>query len=113
MKEPEVKDMEKLTEEAWRVYRNRYFNARKELGRTEADATVAALEQGPGIQRPPWGRWEGAWKGPGRVLLPLDQKQCANYTEMEHWWRSCSKLRGKEPSLSTEAEWHEAGQCTL
>lgn len=54
LKEPEVWDLEKLIEEAWRMYRNRDNNEQRKLGRTIATATVAALEQrNQGTQRPP------------------------------------------------------------
>lgn len=54
LKEPEVRDLEKLIEEAWRMYRNRDNNEQRKLGRTIATATVAALEQhNQGTQRPP------------------------------------------------------------
>lgn len=34
------------------------------------------------------------WKGPGTVLPPVDQMQCAHSREMGQWWR-CAKVRGK------------------
>uniref|UniRef100_A0A8B9DSM8 ribonuclease H n=1 Tax=Anser cygnoides TaxID=8845 RepID=A0A8B9DSM8_ANSCY len=45
MKEPDVRDLERLVEEAWRVFRNREGNEKQRLGRAIAAATVAALQR--------------------------------------------------------------------
>jgi len=51
LKEPEIKNLEKLPEEAWRVFRNREDVDRGKLTRKTATATVAALEQKGMIDR--------------------------------------------------------------
>uniref|UniRef100_A0A669Q395 Core shell protein Gag P30 domain-containing protein n=1 Tax=Phasianus colchicus TaxID=9054 RepID=A0A669Q395_PHACC len=90
LKASELMGLDKLIEEAWRVYRNRDRKERKKLRRR------IALEHDVGTQRPPQGRGRG---GSGRVQEgfhpPLDQNQCANCREMGHWWRSCPRLRGR------------------
>ena len=63
-------------ERAWRVYRNRDGKDRTKVWRTAAAAQEQDLE------------------GPGKVLPPVDQMQCAHSREMGQWWR-CAKVRGK------------------
>lgn len=45
IKEPDNKDIEKLLEEVWRVYRNREQVNNKRLEKTIASATVAVIGQ--------------------------------------------------------------------
>lgn len=45
LKEPEIRDLSKLLEGAWRVYRNRDGEEKRKLTRVIVTATVAALEQ--------------------------------------------------------------------
>ena len=45
MKEPDIRNLERLVEEAWRVFRNREGDERQKLGETIAAATVAALKK--------------------------------------------------------------------
>jgi len=51
LKEPEIRNLEKLLEEAWRVFRNREDVDIGKLTRKMATATVAALEQKAMIDR--------------------------------------------------------------
>lgn len=92
MKEPDVRDLERLVEEAWRVFRNREGNEKQRLGRAIAAATVAALQ-----------RQEEPFRGKGRgngirgrsVKPPLRPNQCAYCREVGHWKRECPKQREK------------------
>jgi len=45
LKEPDIRNLENLAEEVWRVYHNRDEEARKKMVRVIALATVAALSQ--------------------------------------------------------------------
>uniref|UniRef100_A0A8C9L8D5 Core shell protein Gag P30 domain-containing protein n=1 Tax=Pavo cristatus TaxID=9049 RepID=A0A8C9L8D5_PAVCR len=86
----ELRDLDILIEEAWRVYRNRDRKERKKLGRR------IALEHGQGTQRPPQRRGRGgSGRTQGGFRPPLDRNQCAHCREMGHWWRSCPRLRGR------------------
>ncbi|XP_009981526.1 PREDICTED: uncharacterized protein LOC104376617 [Tauraco erythrolophus] len=107
LKEPEVRDLEKLIEEAWRVYRNRESNARRKLGRTIATATIVALEQrSAGAQGPPGGRGRGRGGPPrgsqGGFQTTLQSDQCAYCGKRGHWRKECPKLK---PEVVAEAKW--------
>lgn len=107
LKDPDVRDMEKLLEEAWRVYRNREGNERKNLGKTIATATVAALErQDNYIGRRGRGRTmrrgRGGIRGPHGPLGPLQPDQCAYCWETGHWKAQCPKLQELRRTIALE-----------
>ena len=92
LKEPEIRDLEKLIEEAWRTYRNREGEERRKMGTAIAAATVAAL-----------GRQENSLRGRGRgtgrkggLRQPLRSDQCAYCKEIGHWKGQCPKLSGTQ-----------------
>lgn len=87
LKEPDIRDLEKLLEEAWRIYRNREEQSKYEMGRVIAKATVAALEK-----EKPKGKIQ---KGDRRQRSALQSNQCAYCREEGHWKRECPKLKQK------------------
>lgn len=92
MKEPDIRDLERLVEEAWRVFRNREGNERQKLGETIAAATVAALRKQEESFR---GRRRG-----GKVMrLPFRAEQCAYCKEIGHWKRECPKRQEENKLL--------------
>lgn len=87
LKALDIRDLDRLIEEAWRVYRNRDRKERKKPGGT------IAPEHGLGTQKPPQGRGRGgSERSQGGFRPPLDQNQCANCREMGHWARNPTKL---------------------
>lgn len=90
MKEPDVRDLERLVEEAWRVFRNREGNERQRLGKTIAAATVAALQK---QEEPFWSKGRGNGRGGRSARPPLRPNQCAYCREVGHWKRECPKQR--------------------
>lgn len=91
LKEPEIRDLEKLLEEAWRVYRNRDEQSRHKMGQVIAEATIAALGK-PGNK--------GLPNRGGKTRQVLQQNQCAYCREVGHWKRECPKLVSKAPILA-------------
>lgn len=96
MKGPDIRDLERLVEEAWRVFRNWEGDERQKLGQTIAAATVAALRK----QEEPFRvRRRGAGRR-GGLQEPLRSDQCAYCKEMGHWKGQCLKLRGARPVVA-------------
>ncbi|GAB0189274.1 hypothetical protein GRJ2_001392700 [Grus japonensis] len=85
IREPDIRDLEKLVEEAWRVFRNRENQDRQKLGKTIATATIAAMQE---KGRPNMGSRP-------RMRPPLRQDQCAYCREIGHWKRECPKQKMK------------------
>ncbi|XP_069716937.1 uncharacterized protein [Phaenicophaeus curvirostris] len=83
LKEPDIRDLEKLLEEAWRIYRNREEQSKQRMEQMIAEATVAVLER-------PRGRGQGnRQREPRQTLRP---NQCAYCKEIGHWKGECPKL---------------------
>ena len=86
LREPDVRNLEKLVEEAWRVYHNRDENIKKKMGRVLASATVAALYQ----------QNEEILRGQGERNYDkrrLKINQCARCKGFRHWQRECPQKR--------------------
>lgn len=104
----EIRDMEKLLEAAWKVFRNREQVKERKLGKVLTTATVAALGQvnegysGMRGRGRGWGMgMRGRSGGYGRTSLSLEQ--CANYKKFGHWKRECPQ-RQQQTQLTTEWE---------
>lgn len=96
LKEPDIRDLEKLLEEAWRVYRNREKQGRQKMGQMITEATIAALEK-------PKGKGQTNKKGEskkGESRPMLQPNQCAYCKELGHWKKECPKLANKSPILA-------------
>lgn len=86
LKEPDVRDLEKLLEEAWRTYRNR-----EERKTKMEEITIAALEK-------PRDRALVSWSRTRKELHPAIQlDQCAYCKEMGHWKRECPRRKYQGP----------------
>lgn len=92
LKEPEIRDLEKLIEEAWRTYRNREGEERRKMGKAIAVATIAALGKQDNSLR---GRGRGTGRR-GGSRQPLRSDQCAYCKEIGHWKGQCPKLSGAQ-----------------
>uniref|UniRef100_A0A672THS1 Core shell protein Gag P30 domain-containing protein n=1 Tax=Strigops habroptila TaxID=2489341 RepID=A0A672THS1_STRHB len=108
-KEPDNHDIEKLIEEAWRVYRNREQVAKKKQGRGIATATEAALGQveigrGTNMRGRGRGRRGMSGRGGGVNSSPLGPVQRAYCREIGHWKRDCPKLKNVQVAPVTELE---------
>lgn len=91
LKEPDIRDLEKLLEEAWKIYRNREEQNKHKMGQIIAEATIAALEKPRG--RVSMGKGRGQRQG-------LQPNQCAYCKEMGHWKGECPKLSRKLPVVA-------------
>lgn len=88
LKEPDIRDLEKLIEEACRVYRYRERDEKEKLGTAIAIATVTALgRQGNSLS----GRGRGNRNRRG-ARQPLKSDQRAYCKETGHWKGECPKL---------------------
>ena len=94
LREPEIRNLEKLLEEAWRVFRNREDVDRGKLTRKMATATVAALEEkGMTDRREFRGRGRGRSLGNrGRLGNVAGRNQCMYCRKEGHWKNECPKL---------------------
>ncbi|KAK4805749.1 hypothetical protein QYF61_021848 [Mycteria americana] len=97
----DARDLERLLETVWQVYRNRDSQKGKQMGKTIANATVAALRTVEG-QTPPRSNTNegrrvmrsGASAPPGgnRGNQPLLKDQCAYCKQLRHWKKDCPRL---------------------
>jgi len=108
LKELEIRNVEKLLEEAWRVFRNQEDVDRGKLTKVMATATMAALEQTGMIDRKGFrgrgrGRPLGNRGGLGNVV---GRNQCVYCREKGHWKNECPKLNRAPQTLTAEAEFN-------
>ena len=101
----DARDLEKLLETAWQVYRNRDSQKERMMGRTIANATVAALRTTGGqINNTNEGRGvvRSGVSAPPRRNQPLLRDQCSYCKQMGHWKKDCPRLSKPVTVASTE-----------
>ncbi|KAK4810826.1 hypothetical protein QYF61_008798, partial [Mycteria americana] len=97
----DARDLERLLETAWQVYRNRDSRKEKQMGKTIANATVAALRTVEG-QIPPRSNsneGRGVMRSGASAPLrgkrgnqPLLKDQCVYCKQLGHWKKDCPRL---------------------
>ncbi|KAK4810634.1 hypothetical protein QYF61_007371, partial [Mycteria americana] len=97
----DARDLERLLETAWQVYRNRDSRKEKQMGKTIANATVAALRTIEG-QTPPWSNsneGRGVMRSGASAPLrgnrgnqPLLKDQCVYCKQLGHWKKDYPRL---------------------
>ncbi|KAK4812345.1 hypothetical protein QYF61_017122 [Mycteria americana] len=110
----DARDLERLLETAWQVYRNRDSRKEKQMGKTIANATVAALRTVEG-QIPPrsnTNEGRGVMRSGASAPLrgkrgnqPLLKDQCVYCKQLGHWKKDCPRLGkslGKEEKKPVE-----------
>ncbi|KAK4810735.1 hypothetical protein QYF61_007714 [Mycteria americana] len=108
----DARDLERLLETAWQVYRNRDSRKEKQMGKTIANATVAALRTVEG-QIPPRSNsneGRGVMRSGASAPLrgnrgnqPLLKDQCAYCKQLGHWKKDCPRL-GKSVMVANTEE---------
>ncbi|KAK4828197.1 hypothetical protein QYF61_024631 [Mycteria americana] len=108
----DARDLERLLETAWQVYRNRDSRKEKQVGKTIANATVAALRTVEG-QIPPRSNsneGRGVMRSGASAPLrgkrgnqPLLRDQCVYCKQLGHWKKNCPRL-GKPVMVANTEE---------